>query len=304
MCIIWVCHRFQGGPVRLPPSHPEAPCDYQLEHDNNGDSRAGIVRIAQVIPAVDVVHIDVVGVIPAFRPRLRESEPIPAVLESGISIHDSWTSDPKFVRPAKVGAEAIVRYAGFAPGAEPQRRLFALSPLFIGGPLDMLLPLLVIGVGLFLMTLCLLVALPFRLGLLLPCRIGLFLLALGLLLLPLLCRLRLLLLLFVLGLLFFLGCLGLLLVLRRLSFFCLLFGLGFLLTLGGLGLFFVLCRLGVLRFRFRLCILLVMIVLRERGNGRREKQEQCCCAYGLNYLHACCLHGSKSMRPAFVAECS
>jgi len=43
------------------------------------------IGLHRKILAIDVVNVDVIGVIPAYRPRLNKSEPIAAVLEAGIS---------------------------------------------------------------------------------------------------------------------------------------------------------------------------------------------------------------------------
>ena len=39
--------------------------DQKLNHDADGEARAGIVRVVHVIASVDVIDVDVIGVIPA-----------------------------------------------------------------------------------------------------------------------------------------------------------------------------------------------------------------------------------------------
>jgi len=190
---------------------PEAGCPgswigTKLEHDANGNPRAGIRRVTQVISVTDVININVIGVVPTRRPRLDESEPIAAILKARISANHPGTLDAEFVPSAKIGTEAIVGYTTSASGTEPQCRHRALSLLFGRTPLSMLPWLL---------------WLAFRLLLLFPL---LMLLTLGLLLWLPCCGLSLLL---TLGLLLWLPCCGL-------SLLLLLFRLGFLLLFGAL----------------------------------------------------------------------
>ena len=75
----------RGGSTAFIEVAPEAGWERWLEHHADGNLIAGIRRIAQVILTVDVVDVNVVGVIPAYRPRLNEAEPVAAVLEARIS---------------------------------------------------------------------------------------------------------------------------------------------------------------------------------------------------------------------------
>jgi hypothetical protein len=54
------------------------------QHDTDFDANTGIKRVKQVIPATDVVDVNVIGVMPAHRPRLNKSELIADVLEAGV----------------------------------------------------------------------------------------------------------------------------------------------------------------------------------------------------------------------------
>ena len=101
-----------------------------LEHDRNSNSNAGIIRVVQVISAINIIDVNVVGVVPTFRPRLNKSEPITAVLEAGISINHLRTADMESMLAPKVGTEVGVRYAPIASRAESQCWLSAL-PGFI-----------------------------------------------------------------------------------------------------------------------------------------------------------------------------
>src|SRR5258706_12318641 len=76
-----------------------------------------MAAVVHVIPVVDVVHVNVVGVVPGarpvFRPRINDAEPEASVLESRVSAHDDdWVaanSEP--VSTAKIRVEAIFRNA-------------------------------------------------------------------------------------------------------------------------------------------------------------------------------------------------
>ncbi len=102
-------------------------CHPPLHHDADGNANAGIIRVVQKIPAIFGINVNVVGVVPTIRPRLNKTEPKAAVLEARISIDHPWTADAKSMLAPKMGTEAIVRYAPFASGAEPQRRFGSLS---------------------------------------------------------------------------------------------------------------------------------------------------------------------------------
>src|SRR4029077_785825 len=53
-----------------------------LEHDANGNASLRIIRVEEVIVAIDVVNVNVIGVIPFHRPGIDESKPEAAVLEA------------------------------------------------------------------------------------------------------------------------------------------------------------------------------------------------------------------------------
>src|SRR5258706_1621532 len=76
-----------------------------------------MAAVVHVIPVVDVVDVNVVGVVPGarpvFRPRINDAEPEASVLKSRVSAHDDdWiaaNSEP--VSTAKIRVEAIFRNA-------------------------------------------------------------------------------------------------------------------------------------------------------------------------------------------------
>src|ERR1700735_1818155 len=220
-----------------------------LEYDANPNAGARIIRIDQVIAAVDVINVDVVGVIPSYRPRILKSKPKAAVLEARKSANQHGFVDYERVFSAKVGAESIVRYTSAASGAESKCRLRPLSLFFFRSPLSMLS----------------------------SCLLAPFFLIVGLSLLLLLCRLG----------LFFLPRwvrLGLFFLLSRLSRY-LLGGLSFRLGLFLLCRFcFLLCGFGCFLLRW-LCLLLVLgrlwgfflvLLLREGRNSGSLKQGRSC----------------------------
>jgi hypothetical protein len=88
-----------------------------LKYDANHDARSGIVRVIEEVFAINVVNVDVVGVIPFHRPRFIKSEPKAAVLEAGIPANQSGASNAKFVLAAKIGPEAIIWNSAAAPRA-------------------------------------------------------------------------------------------------------------------------------------------------------------------------------------------
>jgi hypothetical protein len=84
--------------------------------------------VKHVIPVIDVVHIDIVGLVPngrpGFRARINHSKPEASKLETWGTFdhHDGYVVHPEPVSPAKMSAEAIIRNAvsviaaAFVPG--------------------------------------------------------------------------------------------------------------------------------------------------------------------------------------------
>ena len=162
-----------------------------LEHYADSYAIAGIIRVAQVIAAVDEIYIDVVRVVPRNWPWLDESEPKAAVLEARVSINQPRASDAELVFTPKIGPETLVWNASFAARTQSQCRLRMLSLLLGRSSLSMLLPrglaalFLLYLLGLLLLLLLLLRILRLLL-LFLFCGVGLFLFLLLLLYLRLL----------------------------------------------------------------------------------------------------------------------
>jgi hypothetical protein len=70
--------------------------------------------IAQEIPAVQVIDINVVGIEPSHWPRIDCVEPIAAVLKTARSVGELATVHVKRVAAAKIGTEARFRDAPVA----------------------------------------------------------------------------------------------------------------------------------------------------------------------------------------------
>ncbi len=76
-----------------------------------------MAAVVHVITVIDVVHINVVGLVPpgrpVFRPRINQTEPEAAVLESGVSLYnnDGDAANAKPVAPAEMRTEAVFRNA-------------------------------------------------------------------------------------------------------------------------------------------------------------------------------------------------
>jgi len=254
--------------------------DQLLDHDSDGETRAGIVRVVHVIAAVHVIDVEVVGVVPVRRPGINETEPKAAVLEARVSADHNWVAHAEGVFTAEVGTETFVGNAGAAPGTEAKLRLSALRGHGLLGALGTTMRrgslLLFVGLGLLLLfLLLLLLPLGLLLGLLLLLFVGLSLLLLGL-------GLRLL---FRLGLLFLFRGLGLL------DLFLLLLGLG-LRLLFRLGLFlllrlslFLLLRLSLLLLFRGLGIFFLFLLACVGRNSKSQKQKQRCCTDGSKSFH-------------------
>ena len=95
----------------LPKLHQVDP----LHRDADCNSNGGIPAVEQVIAVVDVVDIDVVGVVPVIRPVfwpwVNETEPIALVLEAWISAHnkEGEAVDAEAMVLTKVSTETVVR---------------------------------------------------------------------------------------------------------------------------------------------------------------------------------------------------
>jgi len=129
------------------------------DHDADCEASAGIVGVVHVISTIHVVNVDIVRVVPAYRPWFNEPEPIAAIVEARISADQFWFADAEVVFTAKIGMETLVWNSTAAPGAEPEFRLRALSVLFLlcapgrSRKSSLLLALLLLSPGLLLLTL-------------------------------------------------------------------------------------------------------------------------------------------------------
>jgi hypothetical protein len=100
--------------------------DQLSEHDANCEANARIVRVVHVIPAIDVINVDIIRVVPAYRPRFNESKPIATVLEARISADHSWVAHVEFMLTAKIGMETRVWNSAATPATEAELRLSTL----------------------------------------------------------------------------------------------------------------------------------------------------------------------------------
>lgn len=85
--------------------------DQKLSEDREHNSDAGMSRVAQVVTAPGVFHVNPVGAAPAGWPSSPKSEPITAVNEAVVSVHHPGTDHAKLMRTAKMGAVPVVRNA-------------------------------------------------------------------------------------------------------------------------------------------------------------------------------------------------
>jgi hypothetical protein len=108
---------------------------------------------------------------PVHWPRIDESKPEAAVLETRISPDHHRFADYEPLPFTEIGTEAVFRYSAFASGTQSQRRLLALLLLFSRVAFG---TLVIVRIGL-LLTLGLLFV-PYEVALLLFSRPGLFLL--------------------------------------------------------------------------------------------------------------------------------
>ena len=75
-----------------------------------------MVGVVHVISAVDVIDVDVVGVVPAIRPGFDKSEPKAVGLEARVSADQNRVAHVEHMLTAKMGTETVVRNSTAAPG--------------------------------------------------------------------------------------------------------------------------------------------------------------------------------------------
>src|SRR3984957_2386783 len=110
-----------------------------LQNYGDAQARARIIRVVEVVAAVGKFDVNVIRVIPTFRPLLVESERIAAVLKTRIAADNHWLTDHENVFSAEIRAIAFVRNASAAARAEPQGRDVVLALHFLRGALRVLL---------------------------------------------------------------------------------------------------------------------------------------------------------------------
>jgi hypothetical protein len=88
--------------------------DHLVQIEADGDAIAGISTVVQIISITVVVHVDVIAVVPiagpVFWPRVNQTEPIAAILETAVAanIHHGETVDAEPVILAIVGTETVI----------------------------------------------------------------------------------------------------------------------------------------------------------------------------------------------------
>ena len=125
--------------------------------------------IAQKIPAVQVVDINVVGIEPSHRPRIYCFEPITAVLKTARPVGELATVHVKRVAATKIGTEARFRNATAASPGLSSIGLLSALPLLCRFGLSLLRGVLRLLRGLGLSLLCGVLRLLRGLGLSLLC---------------------------------------------------------------------------------------------------------------------------------------
>jgi len=87
----------------------------ELESNADRESNARVSPVIQVISAIEVGNVNIIGVVPVVGPvrgvRIDHAEPVTAILEPGISPdnQEGETSNSKSVLLSKVRTEATVR---------------------------------------------------------------------------------------------------------------------------------------------------------------------------------------------------
>jgi len=129
-------------------------------------------RAKQEIFVVDVIDIYRVGVGPAYGPRLRDYEPVAAILETRSAFDDHRLANRECMLAAEIGAKTIIRDVStlpvfttlclmFVPVFRPRRMLFLvgvpvlLLPVLHGLPVAVSLPIwlsLALAVTLFVLV--------------------------------------------------------------------------------------------------------------------------------------------------------
>ncbi len=100
--------------------------DHLLERDGDGETSAGIIRVVHIVAAIDVIDVEVIGVVPANWPGINETKPIAAVLEARKAADHNWVTHMELVSATKVGTETIIGDAAAAALTESKLRLGAL----------------------------------------------------------------------------------------------------------------------------------------------------------------------------------
>src|SRR5579859_840025 len=90
-------------------------------------------RTEKEISVVDVINVHLIGIRPAYRPRLNDGEPVSAILKARRAFHDHGTSDAEPVLTAKMCPKTIVWNATatlvLAPVCLPCRFVFLFCVL-------------------------------------------------------------------------------------------------------------------------------------------------------------------------------
>ena len=86
-----------------------------LQHNDNCNTNTGVTQVKEKILSIDVVDVAVVGVGPAYWPRINDGKPVSTILKTWLAFDDCRMVDDQRMLTPEMGAKFVVGDVAASP---------------------------------------------------------------------------------------------------------------------------------------------------------------------------------------------